>query len=51
MHRDGDIIINVIVNSNTVDPVIFACLDFCEFVISGLFTKSSIRKLSNSHDS
>ena len=30
----------------TVDPVIFACLDFREFVILGLFAMSRIRKLS-----
>ena len=30
----------------TVDLVIFACLDFREFVIWGLFTKSRIRELS-----
>ena len=30
----------------TVDLVIFACLDFREFVIWGLFTKSRILKCS-----
>ena len=30
----------------TVDLVIFACLDFREFVVLGLFTRSRIRKLS-----
>ena len=30
----------------TVDPVIFACLDFREFVILGFFTKARIRELS-----
>ena len=30
----------------TVDLVIFACLDFREFVISGLYTESIIRELS-----
>ena len=32
--------------NTTVDLVIFACLDFREFVIFGLFTKSRIRELS-----
>ena len=31
---------------NTVDRVIFACLDFREFVILGLFAMSRIRELS-----
>ena len=30
----------------TIDLVIFACLDFREFMIFGLFTKSKIRELS-----
>ena len=33
---------------NTIDLVIFACLDSREFVILGLFTKSRIRELSTS---
>ena len=33
-------------NIHTVDLLIFACLDFREFVIFGLFVKSRIRELS-----
>ena len=32
--------------TNSVDLVIFACLDFREFVILGLYTKSRIRELA-----
>ena len=35
-----------LVNYNTVNLVNFACLDFLEFVIWGLFANSIIRKLS-----
>ena len=36
------------ISQYTVDLVIFASLDFCEFVILGLFSKSRIRQLSTS---
>ena len=37
---------DAIENSYTVDLVIFACLDFREFVILGPHTKSRIRELT-----
>ena len=39
----------IISHMYTVDPVIFACLDFREFVILGLYTyrKSRIRELQH----
>ena len=38
-------------SSYTVDPVIFACLDFREFLILELFTKFRIREFSFSFSS
>ena len=35
-----------LVYCNTVSLIIFACLNFCQFVILGPFTKSRIRELS-----